>query len=203
MLKKTRKTGGVSKRPFLATYAIVHGLAEGPLVSRRLRRALEAAGFLPAKASEADIIVTHSGGIYALPKAAKAKLFLHINPSNVSIASLVSAHAGKIRYDYRLSRQRHQTKQFATNLFANGMYMLNVRHNAHMLKGYMQATERLPLEAPTRHVFLRNHIDNLCNPGVLLQATDTAFSYLTLPGHHDDCWRDPEPYVQLVKALYN
>lgn len=206
MLKKTKKAGGKSGQTVQtarATYAIVHGLAEGPFLSLNLRHRLEAAGFAPAKATEADIVITHSGGCFAIPANTQAKLFLHINPSYWPGKSLIRSVREKVTYDFRLRRQHHQLHRWAMSLAANILYSLNLKHAARMARPYFQAAKSLSRLPDSTHVFIRTHIDSYCDPHALLRTTDTRHSYLTLAGHHDDCWRDPEPYVKIVQALYN
>jgi hypothetical protein len=186
-----------------ATYAIVYGLAEGPYLSRKLRQALEETGFQPADAKHADIIIAHSGGSFVLPKHTHAKLFLHINPSYWPGKPLVRSLAQKLRYDFRLYRQRHQLRRWLTTLAANAGYALNLPRNVRMVWPYIRAKRTLGHLPDSNHIFIRSYIDSYCNPKALFEATKGQHNYLTLAGHHDECWREPEQYVQLVRTLYN
>jgi hypothetical protein len=51
----------------------------------------------------------------------------------------------------------------------------------------------------TRAIIIRNAEDVFCTPSI---ASDVKNRVVLLPGHHDDCWYDPNPYVELVKAEY-
>jgi|GEM_PF-728986 len=188
-------------RPTTQTYAIIHGLAEGSFISRNLRQALATAGFQPAAEQVADIIITHSGGFFALPKHSKAKLFLHINPSYWPGKPLYKSTREKITYDFRLHRQRHQLKQWWLSSGANLIYMLNIRHGLRMLAGVAHRKSRFTHLPKSNHIFVRTHRDNYCDPYALLKAIGNKHTYLTLAGHHDDCWREPEPYVRLMQSL--
>ena len=121
------------------TYAILYGLAEGPFQSRTLRQLLEKAGFSQAKPHEADVIITHSGGCYTVPKHTKATLFLHINPPYWPGKPLAASAREKLTYDFRLRRQRHQLKRWAISLGANGMYALNLRATLAMVWPFILA----------------------------------------------------------------
>lgn len=189
-----------SKKP---TYAIIYGLAEGPFQSHKLRQLLEKAGFTQAKPHEADIILTHSGGCYAVPKHTRAKLFLHINPPYWPGKPIARSAREKLAYDFRLRRQRHQLQRWAISLGANGLYALNLRNTLSMVWPYLRAQRTFSKLPQSMHVFIRTHIDSYCDPEALLKITGSQHSYLTLAGHHDDCWREPEPYVQLIRSLYN
>ena len=191
------KTGSTAR-----TYAIVYGLAEGPFISRSLRHAMEAAGFMPAKAHEADVVITHSGGCYTVPANSRAKLFLHINPPYWPGKPIVESVRQKVAYNFRLRKQRHQLQSWALSSAANSIYALNLKRAFSMIMPYNRARQTLARLPDSLHVFIRTHIDNYCDPAALISATSSKHSYLTLAGHHDDCWREPEQYVQLVKALY-
>lgn len=186
-----------------ATYAIVYGLAEGPYLSRKLRQLLEEAGFRPADAKHADIIIAHSGGSFILPKHTDAKLFLHINPSYWPGKPLLRSLAQKLRYDFRLYRQRHQLHRWLATLVANAGYALNLSRNARMAWLYIRARRTLNHLPDSNHIFIRSYIDSYCNPKALFETTNGQHNYLTLAGHHDECWREPEQYVQLLRSLYN
>jgi len=190
-------------RPTMPTYAIVHGLAEGTFISRKLRQALAIAGFQPGNEQTADIIITHSGGFFALPKQSKATLFLHINPSYWPGKPLFQSAREKVAYDFRLYRQRHQVRQWALNAVASATYLLNARHGLRMLSGVVHRKNRFTHLPKANHVFVRTHRDNYCDPAALLAAIGNKYTYLTLAGHHDDCWREPEPYARLLQALHN
>lgn len=178
-------------------------MAEGPLLSRHLRRKLEAAGFQPTKAHEADVVITHSGGCYALPRRAKAKLFVHINPPYWPSKPLVKSLYEKILYDFRLRRQRHQLLRWAISLAANILYLFNLRRTLSMAWPYITTRRNFADLPDSTHLFIRTYIDSYCNPRALLHATNSRHNYLTLTGHHDDCWREPDQYVQLIQALHN
>lgn len=185
------------------TYAIVYGMAEGAFHSRNLRRVLEAAGFQPSQPHEADVVITHSGGCYIVPHDARAKLFLHINPPYWPSKPMLASAREKLVYDFRLRRQRHQLRRWAVSLAANGMYFLNPRQTLRMIWPYITAKRTFDKLPDSMHVFLRTHIDSYCDPKALLKVTGGKHSYLTLAGHHDDCWREPEQYLKVIKSLYN
>lgn len=194
-----------SKDSTPSTYAILYGMAEGPFHSRKLRQLLEEAGFQPVDdTKDADIIIAHSGGSFIVPKHTAAKLFLHINPSYWPGKSLLRSLAQKLKYDFRLYRQRHQLNRWLATLAANIVYGLNLSRSLRMAWPYFHATRTLKsLSDDSKHIFIRSYIDSYCHPKALLEATDGQHNYLTLAGHHDDCWREPEQYVQLIRSLYN
>jgi hypothetical protein len=185
------------------TYAIVYGVAEGAYASRDLRKLLEADGFLPAPATEADILIAHSGGSYVLPKLAQAKLVIHINPPHWPGKSLARSLAQKIAYDFRLYRQKHQLRRWLRTVVANACYTLNLKHTLSMMLPYAHAQRTYETLPAGKHVFIRTYIDSYCSPQALLKLIGDKHSFLTLAGHHDDCWREPEPYLKVIRSLYN
>jgi hypothetical protein len=184
-------------------YAIIYGLAEGPYMSRQLRQLLEKAGFHPTDAKHADLIIAHSGGSFILPKHTSAKLFIHVNPSYWPGKSLLRSLVQKLEYDFRLYRQRHQLSRWLATLGANIGYLLNLPRLVRMAWPYIRARKTLNHLPDSSHIFIRTYVDSYCNPKALFDITSGQHRYLTLTGHHDDCWREPEQYVQLVRALYN
>ncbi len=185
----------------LPSFAIIHGLAEGRLHSRHLYLAMIKTGFEPASPEKAEIIIAHSGGSYMVPTSGRAKVFIHINTAHWPGRTIAQSLQQKIAYDYRIRRQQRQLVRWFLSGCGNCMYLLNIPYGLRMRGPYYRASETLATLPDGKHVFIRNHVDSYCNPDAILQATRAAHTYITIPGSHDDCWREPEPYVAIIMAV--
>jgi hypothetical protein len=185
------------------TFAILYGMAEGDFQSRHLRRALATAGLQPVSPEKADIIIAHSGGSFLIPKDTSAKLFIHINALYWSTRPLPESLREKLIYEFRIYQQKGQLHHWAAWLGANLYYMTNLRHGLSLRKPYYSpedAITQLPDSQQNKHVFIRNQHDSYSEGIQIAKQADHSYTLMSLPGHHDDCWHNPEPYVDIISC---
>lgn len=188
----------------MTTFAIIEGIGEGPIISRRFRKQLESTGWQRVPEATADVIITHSGGLYLLPSKLRAKQFVHIHcTQNMPMKQLVVAHNSKIRYDMakRRAKGAYQTMRGLLNLGANGWYHLNLRRSLRMRTGFIDSDAFCANLPAGTHVFVCGLDDSLSEPSYFLQHTSANNIFVSVEGGHDDCWREPERYVPTIQSL--
>jgi hypothetical protein len=180
------------------TVCIVYGFAEGPAMGRRLRLALEQAGFeTVSNPARADIILAHSGGCFVLPEKHQAKLVILIGPPHWPGKSLLMAIAQKAWLDMRAHRQGRKLAGWLKKAGWNLVYGANIRRNMDMQRGRKQGS--LWQTNAARVVMVRNHQDTFCTPKVHSLPFKTPPIIVEMIGQHDDCWIAPQKYVDIVQ----
>ena len=187
------------------TVAFVHGWAEGSWQDSQFAQQLVNNGFeLTPDPAKADIILAHSAGCYLVPVNPKAKLIVLIGlpfwPGKPLIKSLVKK--------LMLEASRHQKDQdlpwFSQKLAHNTWYIFTKPAGLYRFFKNRQQM-KLPSASPnTSVVLIRNQDDQFCTPNVTkLLPQAKGYKFIDMPGLHDDCWIDPEPYVKLIKKYAN
>ena len=182
----------------MKSVCILYGLGEGPRTSKRFRKALSDKGYtVVTNPAEASLIVAHSGGYLLLPPGVQAKRILNIGPywwPNKSWFACARRNA----VDTLRAYSRHGELSFwiGKNLWSL-VYLWRIPANWRMFQGIRQGNgwQHGHITAVARPRF-----DAFCtpNPGLMRFTSDPAF--VSLPGYHDDCWRDPEPYIALLQS---
>jgi hypothetical protein len=185
---------------------MLYGMAEGGLHSRYLRRALVEAGFQATTPDMADIIIAHSAGSFLIPKDTKATLFIHINGPYWRTRTFPDSLREKLIGDWQIRRQKGELRHWLLSGATNTFYMANLRHGLSLRKPYYNlddAIKQLPGGKQHKHIFIRNQHDSYSEDIQLAQHADPSYALISLPGNHDDCWRNPEPYVDIIQSLHH
>lgn len=184
------------------TVCIMYGIGEGRWHGKRLRKALTSAGFrLISKAEEADIIVSHSGGCFFLPRTPPDQMIVLINPPFWPGKPLIVSVFQKIWWDF---------KAFARRGKVLGWLFKTAWNTVHLVR-YLGVSLTISLKARKRNfytslhqdyvVIIRNDQDAWCTPDIQkVLEPHRIFPVHTLPGQHDDCWADPGPYVEVIQS---
>ena len=184
------------------TYAIIPGIGEGQLIARRMRLALRAAGLTEAHPSQADVLVTHSGGVYVMPRDGQATYFVHINVTHcMPYRQLLAAHRRKVRYDLHARWQRGGMTQLARGILAglaNVYYLTNLQRGLQMRRGFLRSSDFLATLPAGSHLFICGINDGLSDATAVMKEAGSGHAFLSIKAGHDDCWRDPQPYVKAI-----
>lgn len=182
------------------TVAIIHGFAEGRLSSGLLRAELQNRGFAVTKdARAADVIFAHSGGCFMVPEDARAKLILLVGIAYWPKKPWLVCMAKKIWYDARHFRRERTLREWFRKTAANALYIGNVPRNLRMWHAWKRSGAIWRLPAATT-VAIRNCDDMFCTPELTELPFTENVRILELPGQHDDCWINPEPYADVVQS---
>jgi hypothetical protein len=178
---------------------VVYGFCEGDWHGRHFKQSLQEAGFaVTDEAHKADIIITHSGGPYALPANITPRQVVFINPVYWPGKTWLYSFTQKVWRDYVFHRRSHRLEHFWRKNAMNLLYLFRLRHSLTMLKHYNTRPFRDMLPS-CPIVVIRNSNDPWCTPA-LTESVPEVKSMYELPGEHDDCWLSPQPYVDLLQS---
>jgi len=181
----------------MSTVCILYGFGERKHVSKRFQRALKQRGHgLVDNPSDAQVIITHSGGCLLLPDKISAKQIIHIAPYYWPDKTWVSCMSRKLIDDLRTHHKGGELRFWARKTFWNVLYSWNMSKNFRML-GNIRNKARWQRGDIT--IVARPKFDTFCTPDPKAMPFEHAPAFVSMPGHHDDCWRDPKPYLLLVK----
>jgi hypothetical protein len=178
----------------------LYGLCEGRRIGLQFERALEENGFRITRVVEtADIILTHSGGCFALPDKHSAQLVIFLGLPFWPGKSTLHALAQKILLDTLTWRSISDILHGVRKTCWNGVYFWNIVNNHRMLRGrkvggFWQSTDLT--------VLIRNKDDTMCVPGPSAFHFHNPPVLLELQGQHDDCWSHPDKYLAIIKVYY-
>jgi hypothetical protein len=179
----------------MPTVCIIYGVLEGPQLGKRLRHALKAAGYETINnPARADVIITHSGGSLLLPKKVRAKQIIQIAPywpGKTWVASAIR----KVIDDFHVHHKEGEMRFWLRKGLWNFIYLGRVASVVQMLGGLKAGNHwrhgRITIVVRPRH-------DTFCAADYDYRFKESP-AFLSFPGHHDDCWRDPKPYIALLK----
>ena len=176
---------------------ILYGFCEGPRVGRRFEKALARAGYKVTKdAEQADILITHSGGCYLLPPTFRAKRIVHIGPWYWPGRPWAVSGWQKFKHDFTSHHQEGELRFWLGKSLWNFVYLWNFRAFG-MLRGKRLGTP-WPYGAIT--TIVRPAQDSFCTPDLANMPFTAPPTIRTMPGYHDDCWRNPAPYIALIQS---
>ncbi|HSH17772.1 MAG TPA: hypothetical protein VK978_00150 [Candidatus Saccharimonadales bacterium] len=185
--------------------ALIYGIGEGDYHGRAFVGALQMAGFeVVRKAKEADIVVTHSGGCFFLPKLKLDQKYVLINPPYWPGKSLLLSITQKVVIDFIDYAKDFKISDWLYKTFVNIVHILRysiksllIAHHAHRRRFYKSLRdEDTIIIRSNRDTFLAPNADKL-----LEQKLGRVIRLYRLPGQHDTCWRDPAPYVEIIRQL--
>ncbi len=189
----------------MISVAIIHGFAEGPAISKKLRQALREHGYGIARDyRSADVIIAHSGGYLLLPTDLHDKIVILSAPAvGERNGSLPETMFQKIRLDIRAARQEHRTGQWLHKSFWNGMYIAGKPITVYrMLRGARKLPGQLPA-FQARQVMVMSHKGDPWSERIALeQINKHSYSFVSHTGVHDDIWINPERYITVIQYLY-
>jgi hypothetical protein len=176
---------------------ILYGLNEGPSMGDRFESACKRAGMeITRDPMSADLIFAHSGGCLLLPPKNHAQTILMVGvpyrPGQLWIVSTVV----KVWREGRLYHREHRMRQWAIK------WMWHLRYAANVKDGWRMAKNRdihKPWNNSQPQIILRNRHDAYCTPAVYELPFRGPRTFVSLPGEHDDCWENPDPYLMLLQ----
>jgi hypothetical protein len=187
----------------MKTVAVIEGFSGGPKHTAQFRQALTQAGFKVIKnPQEADIVVAHSAGIYAVPLNTRAKLLILIGPTYWPGRRLIK----------RARELTRQASKYYVNNHGWGFYLRKkawevyyffIRHKYLWLgifhNNKLEFFDQLA-DGKRNLVFIRN--DDDAYTGSTFKNAVSGWKntkYIELPGIHDDYTVNPEPYIKIIK----
>jgi len=182
-----------------ATIAILHGFAEGPVTSTKFEEMCRRAGYrVTYDLNDADIIFAHSGGCYLIPPQNRARLVVMVGlpywPGRPLPISLII----KVWREFRQARSGQQFAQRLRKLWYQTRYAGAFRTIRQMAQNQRLSS---PWNSRQPQIIVRNRYDAYCTPNVAAAPFKGARTFISLPGEHDDCWDNPERYLDLIQSV--
>lgn len=188
------------------TVAIIHGFAEGPALSKKLRQQFEAAGYrvVPeTEATTADVIIAHSGGVYLLPSDLSGKAVILSAPPIGRTHSIPRSLAHKVRLDAQAARRNGAIGKWLVKSTWNTWYIATrPRQIARMLTGVHRHPLLPPLDA-ARQVLIISHRDDSWSGNITKEfITQFDYGFVGHTGVHDHLWDYPGEYLSVIQYVY-
>jgi hypothetical protein len=185
------------------TVAFLYGALEGPAHGKRFQQALTQAGYaVTPDPSSADIVVAHSGGCMLVPLDKPGQTTLLINPTYWPGNVPRKQAARKSMQDCRQYGTRNALRQLQHHLWNVWYLLTDWRHSRELLRAAKRFDFPNDIAIPAgRVIVVRNEHDPWLtdNLGALQQAHPNI-QLVHLPGNHDDCWYNPQIYVNLLQS---
>jgi hypothetical protein len=178
---------------------ILYGLNEGPATGRQFVAACRRAGFgIVRDPVTADIIFAHSGGCLLVPSKTHAQLITMVGVPYWPGRPWLVCTAIKIWREFRLYRRQHRLKHWAHKWTCYFRYARKFKAGWRMA---VSLSPDNPWNSSQHQVIVRNRHDVYCSPHILKLSFRGPRTFISLPGEHDDCWDNPQRYVELVQSL--
>ncbi len=182
------------------TVAISYGWSGGKWHTKNFANSLKEAGFkLINGINKADIIIAHSAGCYRLPKSSRASLVILIGPPYWPEKSIARRLLKKIRSDTRHIIKHHGISYTIKKFIWAIIYILlkpSLTIAALINHRRLDFLEELK---DRKVIMVRNEEDHTCSPDIETAVKKLAHvHYLKMPGHHDDYYTNPQPYIDLL-----
>ncbi|HSX08145.1 MAG TPA: hypothetical protein VLG11_04600 [Candidatus Saccharimonadales bacterium] len=155
-----------------------------------------------SRASEADVVVAHSGGCWIVPETNATKTILLANPPCDYKGSLLHNTNRKVALDYKAHKKAHDLGVFARKHFWNGVYFFtHVPRHLAMFK----LTARYKAALPSLHaqkIIVTSTKGDPWTGNISLHniATHPGYCFLSMPDGHDDLWLHPERYLDIIES---
>lgn len=186
---------------------IKYGIGEGDYHGRAFVAALKNAGFgITRDDLEADIIVTHSGGCFFLPPLELEQIFIVINPPYWPGKPLAVCTLQKVLKDFLDFARDGKLPQWFFKTIINLVHI--TRYLIRTLTITLHARKQRFYEAldESTTIIIRSDDDTFLHPDadkLLHEKAGRSFKFYRLPGQHDSCWRNPEPYIRIIRGAAN
>lgn len=182
---------------------IKYGIGEGDYHGRTFVAALKEAGFEIIRGGlEADIVVTHSGGCFFLPPPGRDQVFIIINPPYWPGKSLGRRTLQKVLRDFMDYARDGKLLQWSWKTTMNIAHILRYLIKALTMTLHTRKQRFYEALNESGTTIVRTDGDTFLTPDaneLLRRQAGRKFTFIRLPGQHDSCWRDPSPYVEIIK----
>ncbi|MBX4191164.1 hypothetical protein KW794_03695 [Candidatus Saccharibacteria bacterium] len=186
----------------MKTVVVIEGFSGGPMHTRQFRKALTEAGFKVIKdRKNADVIIAHSAGIYAVPTDAKAKLLMLIGPTYWPGQLLIKRTLRHARSSGSYHIKNFGWLSFLWKKLLEFYYIF--RRHLYLWLGILNNNKlahlnKLMNRSDQKTIIIRNSDDPYCSPSIKDKVRGPQTMFVELPGVHDDFVTNPGPYIDLL-----
>lgn len=169
-------------------------------MSRTFRQACQQAEFgLTKDLNKADIIFAHSGGALLLPAEPSAKLLVLVGIAFWPGRTWLAATRKHLQAENRAVWAERRVLYWLHKWGWRAVYFWKLPTTIKMKRNQnIQA----PWNSTAKQIVVRNREDEYSMPNMHEQPFKGPRTFISLPGSHDDCWDNPQPYVDLIQSLY-
>lgn len=182
---------------------ILYGWAEGTWQAKKMVNRLQDSGYAVVNDQhEADIIVAHSTSCYLLSKRITAHTIMLIGLPYWPGRNLLVCSIKKLIEDYHYTRRSDGFMWWINKSMHGIWYFISTPKMT-----YDVITKRSPTQLPLAKqgmniILIRNQADTFCHPHIQEKLPGTAkYDFRTLPRGHDDCWSNPQIYIDILTNL--
>lgn len=188
----------IKRRPL--RYRIIHGFSGGRLLSRGLRKRLEACGFHEAESIDnADIVIAHSGGFWLLNSAPKAKIIMLIAPALPKDKPSKAYKAANLGMWKTAAQNNYLLKRSLWSLCGAGYLAAQPRRNRKIVRLVIKGDESFRPPQVTQTIIIANREDPWPKSKMMQRfIDDEPWAFLSLPGSHEHFKEDPASYVAII-----
>jgi hypothetical protein len=183
---------------------ILYGFGEGEAIGRRFVSRLKGNGFEITKdASQADIIIAHSGGILDIPLIYKAKTFLLVGVNDKIDGPIIQTQIKKVKQDFVYAIRSKQHLIWLRKSFWNTYYILSeIKRTRQMLQIGRKGGPFIP-HLKNAEVIVINYKDDPWSDSLTKKDLEKFPHYklITHSGLHDDLWQNPDYYISWLKSI--
>lgn len=177
---------------------IVPGWSEGKWHFKQFDSHLKGHFKLTENSQKADIIIAHSSGCYSLPATNTAKLVVLVNPPFWPGKPLINRSFKNVFWQIP-----KQIKSFGF-IFLLKMRLRNILNILSQPWKHIKVWRSLrqtflKASIANKTILIRNKDDAFCNQEIEKYLQDFPdIKYIELPGLHEDIWRYPKVYIDLL-----
>lgn len=185
------------------TVIVQPGLFSGPPQTRRFRQLLRKAGYDIARdASKADIIIGHSAGCFDLPSAPTHQKLMLIDPPYWPGKTVRQRARARMRSNFRFRSYGYSTRWWLVrNLWGAYYALFDVRRTRDIMTK-VEAYDLDQIISNHQAILVHNTDDDWLTPDLDdLERRHAGLNVVHLPGDHEDCLHNPQPYVALLERL--
>ncbi len=176
------------------TACIMYGFAEGPRHGRRMRQALADRGYRVVRSPRrADIVIAHSGSHLLLPTPKKPQVLLIIDASCNTGRLVIDNALRHIWYDFVHVLGNGQVQYYLWKTWWNAVYVFLRPLPALTMYQRLRREAFRPLRFAGKATITQGDDRSWYNPDIL-PVSELVF----MSGDHDDCWRNPDRYLDLI-----
>jgi|GEM_PF-2183053 len=182
------------------SYFLAAGWAENRWKTHQLLDGLEEAGGIAVNdIHSAAVIIAHSAGGHVIPSIIKAKLIVLIAPSFV----VDQPYMISVLEEYVMDTIYYFRRFLIYPWLLKNIYYLffGIFHPVRTFQIYKKVRQPLAIDELKNYrvLLIRNKNDFFCSPKISqLTQKYKNINFVELPGRHDNCWIDPQPYVDLI-----
>lgn len=168
-------------------------------MGRTFRAASRKAGFtLTRNVRTADVIFAHSGGCLLLPAEVSAHVIVLVGLAFWPGQSWLTATKRHLASENAAMRAHRTYIAWLLKWLVRGVYIWRIDRTIKMGRNQ---NLHAAWNSNKQQIFIRNKEDAYLTPDIASYDFKGPRTFISLPGSHDDCWDNPQPYINLIQSV--